>query len=333
MTTKLTRQIATTLRTSPNVLITCHVAPDGDCIGASLALALALNRLGVRAVVGSSDGVPEVFVDLPGAGEVVTDPPEEAFSAAVAMECSTIERAGVFAEALARAGTLINIDHHLSNTGYGHLVYWDTSAAAVGEQITEVIHALGTPIDAAIAHCLLAAVVTDTGAFRYPNVTPQTLRLAAELIEAGGSIHRVVERVYERRSLGSLRLLGMALASVQLSADGRVAWTTVTPEMIAAAGALPEDTTGIVGMLRQIRGVQVALMFEVTADGIRASIRSRDGARSNVIAETFGGGGHQGAAGFTLAGTLTDVVSKTLLEVEKELRQTDGAQPQQTDAI
>lgn len=320
MTTTLPRQIATTLRTSPDVLIACHVSPDGDCIGASLALALATNRLGVRAVVGSTDGVPEAFLDLPGAEQIITTPPVEAFTTAVAMECSTIERAGVFADALRRAGTLINIDHHLSNAEYGHIVYWDTGVAAVGELITEIIRALGTSIDAPIAQCLLAAIVTDTGVFRYTNVTPHTLRLAAELLEAGGSIHRVVERVYETRSPGGLRLLGMALASVHLSADGRIAWTTVTPEMMSASGARPEDTTGIVGMLRQIRGVKVALMFEATADGVRASIRSRDGVRSNVIAETFGGGGHQAAAGFTLAGPMNEVVSKTLLEVEKEVR-------------
>lgn len=320
MTTTLPLQIATTLRKSPDVLIACHVAPDGDCIGASLALALATSRLGVRAVVGSADGVPEAFLDLPGADQIVSTPPVQAFATAVAMECSTIERSGVFADALKRAGTLINIDHHLSNAGYGHVVYWDKGAAAVGEMVTEIIRALGTPIDAGIAQCLLAAIITDTGVFRFTNVTPHTLRLAAELVEAGGSIHRLVERVYETRSPGGLRLLGMALAAVRLSADGRVAWTTVTPEMLAASGARPEDTTGIVGMLRQIRGVKVALMFESTADGIRASIRSRDGARSNVIAETFGGGGHQAAAGFTLAGSMSDVVGKTLLEVEKELR-------------
>lgn len=320
MTPKLPRQIATTLRTSPDVLIACHVSPDGDCIGASLALALATSRLGVRAVVGSSDAVPEAFVDLPGADQIINTPPVEAFTSAVAMECSTIERAGVFADALRRAGTLINIDHHLSNAEYGHIVYWDTGAAAVGELVTEIIRALGTPIDAAIAQCLLAAIVTDTGVFRFTNVTPRVLRLAAELVEAGGSIPRVVERVYETRTPGGLRLLGMALASVRLSADGRVAWTTVTPEMMKVSGALPEDTTGIVGMLRQIRGVKVALMFEPTAEGVRASIRSRDGVRSHVIAETFGGGGHQAAAGFTLAGSIDEVVSKTLLEVEKEVR-------------
>lgn len=324
--TNLLLQIATTLTTSRNALIVCHLAPDGDCVGASLALALALDRIGVRAVVGSADGVPQPFSTLPWADRTLRTPPQEWFDVGVAMECSTPDRAGPFAETLAGAGTLINIDHHLSNTGYGNLTYWDTAAAAVGEQVTEIIRALGVPIDAAIAQCLLTAIVTDTGSFRYPNVTPHTLRLAADLLEAGASVHAVVERVYETKTPAGLRLLGMALANLRLSADGRIAWTAVTPEMMAAAGALPEETTGIVGMLRQIRGVQVALLFEATPQGVRVGIRSRDGVRSHVIAEAMGGGGHQGAAGFTAAGSLDHVIATTLAEVEKELQHTVGGQ-------
>ncbi len=321
MITDLPYQIAAILRRSPNVLIACHVAPDGDCLGSALALHLALTRLGVQAQVASADGVPEPFLTLPGAGRVLTTPAAARADVAVAMECSTLDRAGTFAAALAGATTLINIDHHLSNAGYGQLVYWDTSAAAVGEQIAKVIQALRVPIDREIAQCLLTAVVTDTFSFRFPNTTAQTLRLAADLVDAGASVPEIVERVYETRSAAGLRLLGMTLAGLRVSADGRIAWATVTPEMLAAAGATSDETTGFVGMLRQIRGVQVALLFEVTPDGVRVGIRSRDGARSNVIAEAFGGGGHQGAAGFTGTQPLDQTIAATLAEVDKELRQ------------
>jgi phosphoesterase RecJ-like protein len=318
----LPETIARILRTNPDVLIACHVAPDGDCLGASLALARACEAAGARAVVGSADGVPEIYRDLPGSDAAISVPSDRRFSVGVAMECSTLERAGVFGEALARCGTLINIDHHLSNAGYGHLVYLDTTAAAVGEQVHEVIQAMGVRVTPEIARCLLTAVVTDTGAFRFPNTTPKTLRLAAALMEAGASVHEVVERVYETRSAASLRLLGRALAALALSPDGRIAWTVVTPEMLKETGALPEDTAGIVGLLRQIRGVKVALLFEATPAGIRVGIRSRDGARSHVIAEAFGGGGHQGAAGFTAAGSMDEVVGRTLAAAERELAAT-----------
>jgi phosphoesterase RecJ-like protein len=315
----LPAQIATTLRAARSVLVVCHVDPDGDCLGSALALARALARVGVPAVVGSADGVPEPFRSLPGASQVVTTPPEPA-DVGVAVECSTPDRAGAFADPLLRSRVVINVDHHLSNAGYGHLVYLDPTAAAVGELVAQIIRALGVPVDREIAQALLTAVVTDTGAFRYANTTPATLRLAADLMEAGASVVEIVDRVYESRTPSGLRLLGRALAGLQLSADGRVAWTTVTPQMLAEAKAAPEETTGIVGLLRQIRGVQVALLFEQTPAGVRVGIRSRDGVRSHVIAEAFGGGGHEGAAGFTAAGPLADVVAATLAEVERELR-------------
>lgn len=318
--TTLPETIAGILRTAPDALIVCHVAPDGDCLGGALALALACRRTGVRAVVGSADGVPEAYRNLPGSDRILTVPPEERPSVGVAMECSTLERAGAFGPALAASRTLINIDHHLSNAGYGHVVYWDTTAAAVGEQVHAIIRAMGVEVTAEMAQCLLTAIVTDTGSFRFPNTTPATLRLAAELMERGGSVHAVVERVYETRTAASLRLWGLALSQLRLSADGRIAWTVITTRMMQESGALPEDTSGIVGMLRQIRGVKIALVLEEGPGGIRVSLRSRDGVRSHVVAEAFGGGGHQGAAGFTLAGSLDEIVARTMAEVEKELR-------------
>src|SRR5207244_12046176 len=161
------------------------------------------------------------------------------------------------AQALADAKTPIKIDHHLSNAGYGHLVYWDTAAAAAGEQMAHVIAALRVPTDREIAECLLTAVVTDTGSFRYRNTSARSLRLAAELVDAGASVHQIVERVYETRSAGNLRLLGLALAGLTLTPAGLAVWTQITPQMLTSAGAMPDDVTGIVGMLRQIRGVRI----------------------------------------------------------------------------
>lgn len=315
----LPETIAGILKSGPDALIVCHVAPDGDCLGGALALAMGCAALGTRATVGSADGVPDAYTVLPGASRILAAPPQGRFSVGVAVECSTLERAGAFAAALRQSGTLINIDHHLSNAGYGNVVYWDVSAAAVGEQVYEILRAMEVPLTAGIAQCLLTALVTDTGSFRFPNTTPKTLRLAADLMEFGASVHAVVERVYETRTPGSLRLTGAALRELTLSADGQIAWTVVTPRMLQTSGALSEDATGLVGMLRSIRGVKVALLFEVTPTGIRVGIRSRDAARSHIIAEAFGGGGHKGAAGFTAQGELDDVIARTLAEAEKEL--------------
>ncbi|MDQ7844090.1 MAG: DHH family phosphoesterase [Armatimonadota bacterium] len=315
----LPETIAGILRTTPDALIVCHVAPDGDCLGSALALALACGQCGVQALVGSADGVPEVYRFLPGSDRILTAPPERACAVGVAVECSSLDRAGAFAEVLARSRTVINIDHHQSNTAFGDIVFHDPAAAAVGEQISEVIRAMAVPLTRELAQCLLTAIVTDTGRFGFPNTTPRTLRLAADLVAAGGSIPAVVERVYETRTAGGLRLLGASLQRLALAAEGRIAWTAVTPQMLQEAGAGADDVTGIVNLLRQIRGVQVALLFEVTPDGVRVGIRSRDGVRAHAIAEAFGGGGHAGAAGFTASGSLDDVVARTLAAAEKEL--------------
>src|SRR5256712_9634326 len=140
--TDLPYQIAAVVRKRRMVLIACHVAPDGDCVGSALGLRLALARIGVDALVGSTDGVPDAFLSLPGAAEIISTPPAARAEVAVAVECSTPDRAGIFAQALADAKTLINIDHHLSNAGYGHLVYWDTAAAGTGRQMGHAIAGL-----------------------------------------------------------------------------------------------------------------------------------------------------------------------------------------------
>ncbi len=301
------------------VLLLNHVSPDGDCLGSTLALARALRARGQRAVVASSDGVPAMYRFLPGADQIVTElPAEESFDAAVFMECSTPDRAGVLAARAVGVPLWINIDHHVSNGGYGDLILYEPEAAAVGELVTPIVRAIA-PIDVPTANCLLTALLTDTGSFRYTSVTPRTLRIAADLVEAGASPADVYTQVYENRPAAALRLLGMALSRFERSADGRIVWTAVTQEMLRASGASMEESEGIVGALRAIGSVQVALLFKEEPDGIKVSMRGRAGVRTNVVAEAFGGGGHAAAAGFTASGPLQDVVRRTIEAVQREL--------------
>jgi len=314
----LAERIAETLL-ARRVLLLNHVSPDGDCLGSTLALARALRARGQHAVVGSSDGVPDMYRFLPGADQVVTDVGADTpFGAAVFMECSTPDRAGALAGRAVGAPLWVNIDHHVSNGGYGDLILYDPAAAAVGELVTPIVQALG-PIDAPAATCLMTALLTDTGSFRYASVTPRTLRIAADLVQAGASPADVNTRVYENRPASAFRLLAMALGRLELSADGRIAWTSVTQDMLRASGAPMEESEGIVGQLRAIAGVQVALLFKEEQDGIRVSLRARAGIRANIIAEAFGGGGHAAAAGFTATGPLPDVMRRTIEAVQQEL--------------
>ena len=317
-------RIAAALHNSARILLVNHVEPDGDTLGSTLALALALESLGKMVIVASEGGVPPAFAFLPGADRVVRDlPAGAAFDAAVTMECSTPERCGRFAGAVLAAPLIIAIDHHESHIPYGHLEDWDPAAAAAAEQVADLIRELGVSLSPAIATALLTGLATDTGVFRFPTVRPHSLRLAAELMEAGAPLAEIIAAVYEQRPLSANRLLGYALLRTAVAADGAVAYSTLSEAVQRAAGALPDDGAGIVGALRTMKGVKVAILFEENGDDVRVSIRTRDGVRANAIAETFGGGGHPGAAGCTLPGPLADAVPKVLAAAEGELRRDD----------
>ncbi len=313
-------KIAETLKSRAGILLLNHVSPDGDSLGSTLAMARALWARGQRATVGSADGVPEMYRFLPGSDRVLTEIPEgERFDAVVFMECSSPERAGPLAARAAGVPLWVNIDHHVSNSGYGDLVLWDVEAAAVAEVVFPIVTALHPSLDPETAVCLMTALLTDTGSFRYASVTPRSFELAAELVRAGASPAAVYSQVYENRSEASMRLLGMALCRMVVCEEGRVAWTSVTQAMLKEAGATMEDSEGIVGALRVIRGLQVSILFKEEPVGIRVSLRGAGSVRANVIAEAFGGGGHAAAAGFTAKGPLDDVVRQTLAVVRREL--------------
>ncbi len=313
--------IAEVLKAGRSVLIACHVEPDGDCLGSGLALYWALDALRIPVVIACHNGVPASLRYLPGADRVVTDVgPDQAFDVAVTLECSSLDRAGRLAEAVRRAETIVAIDHHADLDPYAHLADWDPSTAAVGEQVAELIGRLGVPVDRRIALCLQTAIVTDTGVFRYANTRPATLRLAADLMERGASVVDVVRPVYEEQPASGLRLLGQALGGFTLHHNGAVAVTTITPEMLAAAGASREEVSGIAAALRAIAGVRLAMSFEADEDGVvRVSLRARDGVRADRIARSLGGGGHPAAAGAEIRGRLDEVVRRALALAAREL--------------
>jgi len=313
-------RIADALRGRGHVLLLNHVSPDGDSLGSTLALARALWACGPQATVGSSDGVPAMYRFLPGSERIQTAlPPDAAFDAVVFMECSSPDRAGALAARAAGVPLWVNIDHHVSNSGFGDLIYYDATAAAVGELVHPIVRALLPTLDVGTATCLLCALLTDTGSFRYESVTPQTLSIAAELVAAGASAAEVYAQVYENRPVSTLRLLGKALDRLVLAEDGRVAWTVVTQAMLRETGATMEESEGIVGALRALGGVDVAALFKEEPDEVRVSLRARGRVRAHVIAAAFGGGGHAAAAGFTGRGPLDDVVRQTLEVVRREL--------------
>ncbi|MCS7172685.1 MAG: bifunctional oligoribonuclease/PAP phosphatase NrnA [Armatimonadetes bacterium] len=306
------KRIARALESARRVLLVAHERPDADALGSALALALALERLGKEVVVGSQDGVPQLYRFLPTWERVTVIPPQDRFDVSVGIECSDLARAGSFAAPLGAARVVVNLDHHLDNSGYGDLVWVEPEASAVAELVAELIRELQVPLEGPIATCLMAGLLTDTGSFRYASVRPESFLLAAELVRGGARPHEIYERVYESRSPASMRLLGWSLVRMRLALGGGLVWTVVDEAMLQEAGASWEDTENIVSHLRGMAGVRVAVLFRVDAGEVRVSLRSRGGVRVNELAARFGGGGHAQAAGFTSTDPPEKVIRETL---------------------
>ncbi len=310
--------VAQAIRQGSDFVLTFHENPDGDSVGSTLAMARALRRMGKRATVASPGPVPKTFRFLPGVDGVI--PWEQVvgeYSVALIIDCGDINRFGPAGKSLVeKAPVILNVDHHLTNSRFGHVNYVDSHAAAAGEQVTAILDRLGVDLDKEMAVCLLTALMTDTGCYRYPNTSPDTLALASRLVAAGGSPALVAEYVYDTRTLSSLRLLDVALSRLELSAGGKVAWSVVRSQDFADTGATEAEAEGIVNYPRTIDGVEVGLLFRETPEGkVKVAFRSRRTVDVSRIALTFGGGGHARAAGCTYEGTLAEAVERVLSNV------------------
>jgi len=303
-------------------VVTSHIRPDGDAIGSALALTLALRQLGHSVRVLNEDGVPESLRFLPGSPWVEQPAGPVSADVVFALDNATQTRLGdTVNAAIAGIPLLVNVDHHISNTRYGHQHYIDSIAPATGQIIAEWLDAAGVPIDAAIAENLYTAISTDTGSFQYSNTTPATYRWAARLIETGINVGELNRKIYQSSPLRRVKLLGELLNVLDISPDGRVASAFLTLEMIEGAGARPEDSENMIDHIRGIDGVLVAAFFEELPDGkVRLSLRSKDPRfDASALCGLFGGGGHVMAAGARLRGPITEARHRVLSSIHEAL--------------
>jgi phosphoesterase RecJ-like protein len=314
-------ELLTPFRRPPGrALMLGHVHPDADVLGTLLALGIALEAAGWTVTYGGPHPAPGALGFLPGVERYRVLPSVAGpLDVAVLTDCPNPGRTeGLIDQTKAAASVVVNIDHHPDNRRYGHLNWIDTSAAATGEMVYRLLMALGLPVTPGIATNLYTAIHTDTGSFRYSNVTPETFRIAAELVAAGAEPAVVSSALYERRATDSLRWLGESLARVQVSDDGQVAWLALPN------GAVPEtfiESEELVNYPRSIGSVRVACLLRERGDTVKVSLRGKGDVDVNRIAARFGGGGHPNAAGFTVTGTLDPVTRDVLAAVRQAVRE------------
>ena len=310
-------------------LITSHENPEGDNIGSQLALASLLRELGKESHIRNADPVPTNLLFLPGSKDISNDlTPVPSFEVAVVLDCGELGRVGKVEPLVKKASLIVNIDHHLSNPGFGHINYVDAKAAAVGEMLFDFFSPLGIKIGKERATCLYTAIVADTGSFQYENTSPHTHAVAAMLLQEGIDPSWISEKVFQSRPVSAYRLLALVLSNLTLSEDGRIAGAFLTRDMYQKAGAREDDTEGFVEHLRSIQGVEAAILFFEEEDGtVRVSFRSRGEADVSAAAREFGGGGHRNAAGCTITGKLDEVREKVIQEIRRRLPSPGGSPP------
>jgi phosphoesterase RecJ-like protein len=320
------------IKDARTVLTVCHENPEADALGSALSVALAVEELGGRATPVCADPVPQMYDFMPRIDAFRQDPdPDLDYDLIVVGDCGDLARIGSVlgrnAELFGRV-PIVNIDHHVSNVGFGAVDWIDPTAAATCEMDTLLMPALGVPLTAAggaIAAALIAGVVIDTANFQHPNVTPRTLRAAAELVAAGAPLALTARLLYRTKPNRQLELFGRVLGRIQHEMEGRLVWSSVDEADFAATGTTSQDAEGLSDLLSQSAEAEIVILFRQNEDKTKISVRTRDGGRdATVLTGLFGGGGHARAAGATIALPLAEAEQRVLAEARRMLREDRG---------
>lgn len=308
-------------------LLTTHIRPDCDALGSTLAMAALLEHLGKEVTIVTAFDVPQTFRFLDPQGRFKRYGRDVALADLAGIEALVVLDTSAWAQ-LGEMGEVIRnlpavklvLDHHVTSDDLGAEVFRDMQAEATGRLVFEAAGHLGVPLTPEIATCLFAAVATDTGWFRFGSASSRTYRLASTLIEAGAVPARLYQALYENDSAGRLRLMGRAMARVQLECNGRLIHTYLSLTDFAECGAVPSDSEDIINLTLSVGGTEVAVMLvEQPGGGFKVSFRSRSAVDCSAIAAQFGGGGHRAAAGAFLAEPLSSAQRKVLDAVRRAM--------------
>ena len=308
-------RIVSTLRDGKSFLLTTHMDPDVDGIGSMLALGRALHDANKDVVLLTEKPVLPPYNRLRGADRIVQCLDSEIeFDAVVVLDCAQIERLGGSGANLEGQKQLINIDHHESNDFFGHLNLVDIKSSSTGELVFKVIKLGDYPVTRDVAENLFAAIQADTGSFRYENTTPTSFKIAAEMMECGANPWELSRELMDGYGLSRLRLLEMALSTIEFHHAGKIGIMSLFLDMFAKAEAGPVDSESFVDYPRFVSGVEIAVLIRQTGEkNYKFSLRSNSRVNVAHLAARFGGGGHAKAAGIECHGSI-EVLKENFLK-------------------
>jgi phosphoesterase RecJ-like protein len=312
--------VVAALRGHDRFLLTTHENPDGDALGSLLALKLALEQLGkdVTTYLYGNAPLPAEYAFMPLDGLARSLPEDAGDRVLVALDCANESRLGPDPEVLQAARLVLNIDHHHDNSLFGDANLVDAHASSTGELLRDIFQELDVELTPEIAEALYIALVTDTGRFQYTNTTPKSLRLAADLVEAGADLHRIFQGVYETVQFAKLKLLARALERAKIYEGGRVVVSHLLRGDFYDVGAAEAYSEGIIDYLRAVEGADMAVLIREPPRQAgplrRVSLRaSTDELDVSAIARASGsGGGHRQAAGFSSEASIEEITDFVL---------------------
>ncbi|MDD3538563.1 MAG: bifunctional oligoribonuclease/PAP phosphatase NrnA [Atribacterota bacterium] len=311
-----------------NFIISSHLNLDGDALGSELALYFMLKQLKKEVRVVNRDKTPYIYEFLPGIDAIVCldEQQDKNFTLKISpetilvvLDSSNLERIGDISININQLD-IINIDHHPSNTNFGHYNYIDTKSSSVGEILFQLGKEMNCPITKQIAIPLYTAIVTDTGSFHYANTRAETFQVAFHLVESGANSHLITNYIYHNNDISGLKLLGKALLKMKVDKESKISWTVVTRDMIEETFAKEEETEGIVDKILSIKEAQVSVLFrEIKNGNIKVSLRSKGEFNVDHFSRIFGGGGHPNAAGCQIEGNIKTVTEKVIAKLKEAL--------------
>lgn len=313
-------EILKEIERSENIVILTHESPDGDAIGSSLAVKLALESLGKNPDVIIPE-YSEIFNFLPGTKDIKMSSDIKQYDLAISLDCATLKRL-VGNEYFEDAKRTIVIDHHGSNNMYGDFNYVNPVSPACCEILAGMFDYYNINITKEIGSCLLTGIITDTGGFKYPATTAETFEFTAELLRKGVNVSDIYRRVLQTVSRAHFELAKRVMDRMEILENGKVTFSYINKKDEEEVGAKPGDHEGLVELGRDIDGVEVSIFIrqkENESDEYKVSLRSTEYVNVSDVCLMFGGGGHPRAAGALVTGRIEDVKKKVLKEIKKVL--------------